>query len=116
MKSTFFSKPKKKLNSNPNDQCITRTQYQLKKETCNLVMENRFQFSKKFTFLFQKNEQTQTDRPNAPHNRTQDLMDKAYNTNLWYLQKEIGIHQNRIVVDNYGFVINEDGSNENLKW
>ncbi|KAJ3434145.1 hypothetical protein M0812_20210 [Anaeramoeba flamelloides] len=116
MKSTFFDKPKMKLNANPNDQCIIHAQYQPNKETWNLVMESRFQFSKKLPYSFKKNQQTQLERPNTPHNRTQDLVDKAYRTNHWYLQKEIGIHENRIVVDNYGFVINEDGSNENLKW
>ncbi|KAJ3425181.1 hypothetical protein M0812_27616 [Anaeramoeba flamelloides] len=117
MKNRFFNSSKKKLNTFQNDQCINHTQHKPNTEKHSPIIHNKkFQTTKKLPFSFKYGQQTQIERPKAPRNRTQDLMNKPHHTNLWFSQKEIGIHQIRIVVDNYGFVINENGTNENLKW
>ncbi|KAJ3427375.1 hypothetical protein M0812_26958 [Anaeramoeba flamelloides] len=110
MKNRFFNSSKKKLNTFQNDQCLKHTQHKPNKQP------NKINSKPKLPNSCKKNQQPQLERPKAPHNRTQDLMDQTNNINNWVFQKEIGINQNRIVVDNYGFVINENGSNQNLKW
>ncbi|KAJ6229527.1 hypothetical protein M0813_07756 [Anaeramoeba flamelloides] len=66
--------------------------------------------------------QTYRERPTAPHNKTQDLVyliskqekhSFIKSSQYSYGQREIGTGSCRVVVDNYGFVINENGTNLN---